>query len=413
MHLITRLTAVALAAALQACAAGPAIAPEPRLAAASAEQREPVTILLSIDGFHPDYLQRGLTPNLSRLAAQGVQAPMRPSFPTKTFPNHYAIVTGLHPDRNGIVANRFEDPTRPDEVFTMANLEPYWWDQAEPIWVTAEKAGIRTATMFWPGSNSKVRDTYPSDWQQFAQALPERNRVAAVVDWLRRPAATRPKLVTLYFDTVDTAGHRFGPQSPEANKAIGEADAQIGDLMRELDTLGQPANLIVVSDHGMAEVSADRTIDLLAAFPASDIRLAEDGPYASFHAQPGREAAVRAALAKPHPHMRCWEKGELPARLAYGRNPRVPPYICIADSGWTILGQPPKYPVKGGAHGYDNADPAMHSILVANGPAFRRGVTLPIADNVDVYALLRHLAGLPAATDVDARIEPLRAALAE
>ncbi|WP_033922216.1 alkaline phosphatase family protein [Sphingomonas sp. 37zxx] len=413
MHIIPRLAAVALAVALQACASGSAGAPEPMIAAAPAEQRDPVTILVSIDGFHPDYLKRGITPNMARLAAQGVQAPMRPSFPTKTFPNHYALVTGLHPDRNGIVANRFEDPARPGEVFTMASLEPYWWDQAEPIWVTAEKAGIRTATMFWPGSNSKVRETYPSDWQQFAQALPERNRVNAVVDWLRRPAATRPKLVTLYFDTVDTAGHRFGPQSPEVNAAIAEADSLIGFLLSELGALRQPANLILVSDHGMAEVSADRTIDLLAAFPASDIRLAEDGPYATFHAQPGREAAVVAALAKPHPHMRCMEKAALPARLAYGRNPRVPPYICIADSGWMILGQPPKYPIKGGAHGYDNADPAMNSILVASGPAFRRGVTLPIADNVDVYALLRRLAGLSAATDVDGRIEPLQGALAE
>lgn len=398
-----------LAMALSACAATTPSAP----GVAAADARAPVTILLSIDGFHPDYLKRGITPTLSRLAAEGVQAQMRPSFPTKTFPNHYALVTGLHPDRNGIVANRMEDPRREGEVFSMASIDPFWWDEAEPIWVTAEKAGIRTATMFWPGSNSAVRGTYPSDWQQFAQALPERNRVAAVVDWLRRPAATRPKLVTLYFDTVDTAGHRFGPASREVNAAIAAADAQVAHLLSELDALGQPANLILVSDHGMAEVSAERTIDLNAAFGADNIRLVEDGPYAAFAAQPGRDAAVRARLAGPHHHMRCTTRQELPARLAYGRNPRVPPYICIAESGWTILGQPPRYPVAGGAHGYDNADPAMRSIFVAGGPAFRRGVTLPIADNVDVYPLLRRLVGLPPARDVDGDAAALSGALVE
>lgn len=411
MRIASLLAAAMIAGLATACTTADRPAP-PASAAAPQEMREPVTVLISIDGFHPDYLQRGITPNLSALAQGGASGSLRPSFPTKTFPNHYALVTGLHPDRNGIVANRFEDARRPGEVFTMAITDAFWWDEAEPIWVAAEKAGIRTATMFWPGSNSPVRGTYPSDWQQFAQALPEGNRVDAVIDWLRRPAPTRPRLLTLYFDTVDTAGHRFGPEAPDTLKAIAQADAQIGRLRDELATLGQPANLIVTSDHGMAAVSADRTIDLYERVGRDDIRLVEDGPYASFHALPGRDTAVRAAIARPHPHMQCWPKEAIPARLAYGRNPRVPPYLCLAESGWTIIGQPPRHPIAGGAHGYDNQDPAMQAVFVANGPAFRAGARLPIADSVDVHALLRHLIGLPPLREADGRLEPLAPALA-
>ncbi|PCD02007.1 alkaline phosphatase family protein [Sphingomonas spermidinifaciens] len=401
MKLLSRLLALAGFAALQACMTPPVDAPATR---AVVEARAPITLLVSIDGFRPDYLDRGDTPVLSRLAAEGVRGSMQPSFPTKTFPNHYAIVTGLHPDRNGIVANKMEDASRPGELFTMATTDAFWWDEAEPIWVSAEKAGIRTATMFWPGSNVPIHGTFPSDWQQFAQALPEGNRVAAIVDWLRRPLATRPRLLTLYFDSVDTAGHRFGPDSPEVRAAMRGVDARLGDLLAELGAMGQPVNLIVGADHGMAPVDAARTIDFNAVFPAGSTRVIEDGPYAAFEAMPGQEAAVRAAIARPTPHMRCSDKADLPTRLAYGRNRRVPRFICIAESGWMILSKPPKAPVKGGAHGYDNTDPLMRAGFVASGPAFGRGTVE--GRNVDLYPLIRRLIGLPPAPGIDGSIAP-------
>jgi predicted AlkP superfamily pyrophosphatase or phosphodiesterase len=410
MKMLPRLLALGALAALQACMTPPVAAPSTH--AAPIEQRAPVTILVSIDGFRPDYLDRGDTPVLSRLAAEGVRGSMQPSFPTKTFPNHYALVTGLHPDRNGIVANRMEDARRPGETFTMASTDRFWWDEAEPLWITAEQAGIRSATMFWPGSNAPVHGRYPSDWQQFAQAMPESNRVAAIVDWLRRPAATRPAFLTLYFDTVDTAGHRFGPDSAEVRAAMRGVDARIGELMQELAALGQPVNLIVGADHGMAPIDASRTIDLNAYLPADAVNVVEDGPYAAFNALPGREQEVRTAITRPAPHMQCWEKGKLPGRLAYGRNPRVPAFICIAESGWMILSRPPAYPIKGGAHGYDNDDPLMRAGFVANGPAFRAGQRVE-GRNVDVYALVRRLIGLPGASNIDGRITPFEGALAE
>lgn len=249
--------------------------PAPMHRATQAAAKAPVTILVSIDGFRADYMTRGLTPHLSRLASDGATAVMRPSFPSKTFPNHWTLVTGVVPDRHGIVANSFSDPTRPDERFSMASDDPFWWNAAEPIWVTAERAGIPTATMFWPGSNVAwgghveanshhmvVGGTRPRDWAQYNGAITDRQRVDMIVDWLRRPAETRPHFLTLYFDEVDTAGHADGPDSPEVNAAIRAVDGAIGRLIAELAKLDQPANLVVVADHGMAAISSDRVVAL-------------------------------------------------------------------------------------------------------------------------------------------------------
>lgn len=381
------------------------------------DRRAPVTILISIDGFRPDYLTRGATPVLSGLAANGVGASMLPSFPSKTFPNHWTLVTGLRPDRTGIVGNTIErpaaDPTKPPETFTMQTDDASWWNDAEPIWVSAERAGIRTATMFWPGSNVAwgstqkgdhgipIGGTRPEDWQQFNQAVTGTQRVAAVIDWLRRPAVTRPRLVTLYFDTVDTAGHRFGPDSPEVTAAAADVDRSIGMLVDGLGQLGQPANLVIVADHGMAATSSDRVVALGSLADPADFHLEESGPYASLSATPGHEAALERALLRPHRHVRCWRKSDIPARFHFGADPRVQPYLCLAETGWLIERTPSTKPFAGGDHGYDNAVPEMRALFIAQGPAFAAGRTLAPFDNVDIAPLVRDLIGLPPGRALD------------
>lgn len=392
----------------------------------AAEVREPVVILVSIDGFRADYLGRGITPHLSALAASGISAAMRPSFPSKTFPNHWAIATGKVPDRNGIIANGFEDRAHPGEKFTMSSDEPYWWDEAEPIWVTAEKSGIRTATMFWPGSNvawggTLVTEphktisggTRPSDWQQFNGAVSPVQRVDAVIDWLRRPAAKRPKLVTLYFDQVDTAGHRYGPGDSQTDAAIADVDGDIGLLLAGLRELGQPANLIVVADHGMAAISSERTIALDAVADPSLYKLGDTGPFAGITPTEGNEQKLAAALLKPHEHMSCWRKQDIPARFHYGSNPRIAPYFCLAEIGWQIAAKPPEKASTGGTHGYDNAAPEMAALFIAAGPAFRPKGKLAPFDNVDIAPLLRDLLKLPPAADGDGNDAPFRGTLAK
>jgi predicted AlkP superfamily pyrophosphatase or phosphodiesterase len=420
MRWTTKLAAAALAALLTACSTTPTtvgrVVPFTTVVTYQgipAEQRAPITILVSIDGFKPDYLTRGVTPNLSRLAATGVTGPMRPSFPSKTFPNHWTIVTGLRPDRNGITANKMEDKARPDEVFTMSSDDPFWWNEATPIWVDAEKAGIRTGTMFWPGSNVAIGGekaskwpyeikggTRPSDWAQFNQVITEEARVLGVLDWVRRPAAIRPTFITTYFDTVDTAGHSFGPDDKRTTEAVAEVDKRIGQLIDGLAEMGQPANIVIVADHGMAATSTTRIVALDAVLAPGSYRVVENGPYATLEALPGQEAVVEKAFLGKHAHMECWRKGEIPQRFHYGRNPRIPPILCLAETGWEIKERAPTSQYSGGNHGFDNFAPEMTALFIANGPAFR-AATIPAFDNVDVYPLLRRLLGLPQASGKD------------
>ena len=372
----------------------------PTALAAREADRSPVTILVSIDGFRPDYLDRGLTPNLNRLASGGVRGELKPSFPTKTFPNHYALVTGLRPDRNGIVGNTMLDPRRPGRLFSLGNateaLDPFWWDEAEPIWVTAERAGVRTATMYWPGSEVAIHGVRPGDWWRFDQNVTGAQRVRGVLDWMRRPDATRPRFVTLYFDEVDTAGHRFGPDSAEVRAAVADVDARMGELVSGLAALRQPANIVVVSDHGMAPSDPLKVVDLATLIDLPSIIAVETGRYAAIEPAAGTDDRVFTALVGHHDHFDCWRKEALPARLHYGANPRVPAIVCLAEAGWTLLAGPPRHPVEGGDHGGDNDDPAMRAVFLAAGPAIRARGRVPMDDNVDVYPLLAHLIGVPA-----------------
>jgi predicted AlkP superfamily pyrophosphatase or phosphodiesterase len=379
---------------------------------AAAQQRQPVTILVSIDGFREDYLRRGVSPTLSQLAAGGVTAVMHPSFPTKTFPNHWTLVTGLRPDRHGIVGNRMESPER-KAPFTMATDDPWWWNGATPIWVDAEKAGMRTAVMFWPGANvaigemqgndgrKEAQGTRPSDWMQYHQAVTDVQRVNTVLDWLRRPPEIRPKFLTVYFDEVDTAGHDHGPDSTETTQSVARVDAAIRALLAGLKGLAQPANLVIVADHGMAATSSERTIALDKLVDPKLYHLVESGTFASLAPLPGMDAQVEKALLVPHEHMQCWRKADIPARFHYGSNPRIPPILCLAEPGWLVLASAPNKPGIGGNHGYDNMAPEMNSLFIATGPAFATAKVLPDFDNVEVYPLLRQLMGLPAATGVD------------
>jgi predicted AlkP superfamily pyrophosphatase or phosphodiesterase len=389
----------AMAALLHACTA-PSVAPATSPGTAR-EARTAVTILIGIDGFRADYLDRGVTPTLSRLAAEGAHGAMRPSFPVKTFPNFYTLVTGLRPDRHGIVANRFEDPARPGQRFTQASSEAWWWDQAEPIWVAAERAGIRSSILFWPGSSVAVHGVRPSDWRTFDMAVTSAERVDIVLDWLRRPARTRPRLVGVYFDTIDSAGHKLGPAARELDRPLAEIDAQIGRLVRQLALLGQPANLVIVADHGMGGSSPERRIRLDQMLPDGLYRVIEQGPYAAIEPAAGRDDELAAVLLKPHPHMQCWRRNAIPVRLHYGTNPRTPAFLCLPEMGWMIATSPPAPEASRGEHGWDPHAPEMRALFIAHGPSIARIGPLPTFDNVDVYPLLRRLTGLSPAQGID------------
>ena len=375
----------------------------------------PPVLLVSIDGFHPSYLDRGMTPHLSRIAAEGVRADgLRPSYPTLTFPNHFTLVTGMRPARHGIVHNTMRDPVL--GAFKSSNADnagdARWWNGAEPLWVTAERAGVRTATMFWPGSQAAIRGVRPTHWRPFDASFPNDARVDQVVAWLSA-RAPRVRFATLYFELLDQTGHAFGPHSPQVDRDIAAIDATIGRLLGELEAHDLRPNLVIVSDHGMAEVAPGHLVAIEDMVDPGDAEAIATGQVVGFAPRRGRERAAEAALLGRHAHYACWKRDAIPARWRYDANPRVPPILCQFDEGWAAIpradfARVPAHAL--GAHGFDPALPSMRGMFIASGPAFRRGVQLPVIDNVDVYPLLARLVGVPPLAG-DGTLEPFLPAL--
>lgn len=378
------------------------------IACASSPNRLPVAtpsplILISIDGFRADYLQRGLTPTLDQLIGESVRAEfLRPSFPSLTFPNHYTLVTGLRPDRNGVVANRMEDRRIRDQKFSTGNRDAIgnqsWWEEAVPLWRTAQRHGLISGTMFWPGSEAPVHGDHPDYWVRYDQKINAQQRVDTVLNWLDQPEKS-PTLLTLYFDDVDGYGHYYGPDSAEVGRAIGTVDTAIARLLKGLEQRGlrDTVNLVIVSDHGMTSTSPKRVVLLDDIIPADFAHIVSYGAVTGIVPTRENRKEVEARLLAPHEHMQCWRKADLPERFHYGKNRRVPPLLCLAAHGWVILDRPTLAAKKNfsyGEHGYDIDHPEMRAIFIANGPAFKRGVTVPGFDNVDVYPLLAHLLGV-------------------
>jgi len=398
---LVRVTVLAALLCTAGCATTPSTAPTPP---------EPHSVvLISIDGLPASALGRGDTPTLDRLAAEGVRAEwMTPSYPVLTFPNHFTLVTGLRPDRHGIIHNSMRD----DEVggFKVADkkagADARWW-QGEPIWNTAEKAGLRTAIWAWPGNAAPIDGRRPTRWVPYSPEIGSTERADQVAGWLTEPPATRPRLAALYFERVDNLGHDKGPDAPETHAAIREVDAAVGRIVQALDAHGLRAatDVVVVSDHGMAPVRPDQYIAIedMAAFEQAEA--VSTGQVIGFNPRAGYEAVAEQRLLGRHDHYQCWRKQDLPARWHYGAHPRVPAIVCQFDEGWNALPaeqlrRVPKERLNRGSHGYDNVLPSMRAVFVAAGPSFRRGATLPAFDNVDVYPLLAKLLGVaPARND--------------
>lgn len=376
-------------------------------------------LLVSLDGFRADYLDLGITPNLARLAREGARAQwMTPSYPSLTFPNHYSIVTGQVPDRHGIVHNTMRDPAlgsfKLSDRAAVGNGD--WWG-GEPIWVSAEKAGLRTGTMYWPGSEAAIDGVRPAHWRVYSDedALPLDARVDTVLGWLSGPDSARVHFATLYFEQIDKAAHDYGPDSPQAHVALRAVDHAMGRLLDGVAKRGARdlVDIVVVSDHGMATVLPGHAIAVEDMVSMQEATVVSIGQVIGIAPKAGFEARVERRLLGRHPHYACWRKDGLPQRWRYGAHPRVPPIVCQMDEGWDMIPRASlaRRPAHArGSHGYDPALPSMRALFVARGPSFRQGVTLAPFDNVDVYPLLARLVGIDALPN-DGEIAPLLPAL--
>ena len=372
---------------------------------------KPTVILISIDGFRYDYLDKYAPPNLQNLAATGVRAAaLLPSFPTLTFPNHYTMVTGLYPAHHGIVANEFYDPGF-DATFVYkdpAAMEGRWWG-GEPIWVTADKQGQKTASMFWVGAAAPIAGVRPDYWEPFDAKVSPAQRVDRILGWLDLPGAQRPTFLALYFDQVDHEGHDAGPDSPQVRHAVAEVDAAIGRLLDGLRQRGieNRVNLVVVSDHGMAATPPKQAIFIDDYIDLGRVRVVSGGQFFTLWPADGEKTDVIVTRLKKVPHAHVYRREKVPSRWHYTGNARIAPIMLLADEGWTITEHEyaKSHELKQGGHGYDNNLRSMQATFIAHGPAFKSGTTLPAFSNVDVYELMAYLLRLkPARNDGTLRV---------
>jgi predicted AlkP superfamily pyrophosphatase or phosphodiesterase len=325
-----------------------------------------------------------------------VRGTLIPSFPTKTFPNHYSIVTGLYPSEHGIVGNTFQDEQL--GTFKLSDhaqlVKAEWWG-GEPIWVTAQAQHRRTA-VDWPGGEAAIRGVRPTYWNVYDKEQSSETRVRRILSWLDLPERQRPTFLSLYFDVVDTAGHDFGPDSDEVKTAVGTVDDAMGVLLDGLEKRGiaDKVDIIIIADHGMAPVSKERVVLLDDYVDLETLDVVDWNPTLSFRIKDPNTEEVLSKLARV-PHLKVYPRNETPGRWHYRDNPRITPFVGIVDEGWSVsyhkwVEGHPKYP-GGGQHGFDNNLMSMRAVFIAHGPGFRSGVQLAPIENIDVYDLMAKL----------------------
>ncbi|HGY57431.1 MAG TPA: alkaline phosphatase family protein [Caldithrix abyssi] len=393
-----------------------------QLIATDQSEKRPYVILVSIDGFRWDYLDRDIAPNLQALAKEGVRAlTLQPAFPSITFPNHYTIVTGLYPQNHGLIDNVFRNPfnNKRYSMYKNETVRDDYWYGGEALWVTARKNGVKSASYFWVGSETNLPYKHPDYFKYYDGSVSHKSRVDEIVRWMQLPAGQRPRLLFLYFSDVDTWGHRGGPDSPELNRAVAKVDSAIGYLRSRLAQIGKTdsVNIIVVSDHGMTSTRGKKMIALEELFDID--RYPADGHDAVAHiyTQNARETRnLYKQIKKKEDGFRVYMREEMPPYWHFSKHPYIGNLVLVADLGNIIvktLDQKRKRESRKplGMHGYDNFSLDMHGLFVAAGPAFKQGYRTGTVQNVDVYPLICKILNLIPNQKTDGRLERVEAVL--
>ncbi len=377
------------------------------------EAKGKYVLMVSLDGFRWDYPDMYDTPFLDSLAKAGVSAKsLQPSYPSKTFPNHYTIATGLYPDHHGIVNNSFYDPeTKREYAILKRNaVKDGSFYGGEPMWVTAEKQGVKTATYFWVGSEAAVQGVMPSITKYYDASHTYGSRIDSVMNWLSKPYNERPGLVMLYFDEPDASGHKYGPVHAKTGKVVQRLDSLMGVLFQKSGNLNikDSLNIIITSDHGMAALSEKRQIILKNHIHDSLlVRIEGSNPVYNLEAKDGYLDLVYEKLSGIE-HLHVWKADEIPEKLHYGTNPRTLDINIVGEEGWSVFTEKPSG-YSAGTHGYMPQNHSMHAIFYAAGPSFLSDKEIDTFENVDLYNLVCFLLDLEPAKNDGAfeRIEPM------
>ncbi|XP_022626104.1 ectonucleotide pyrophosphatase/phosphodiesterase family member 5 [Seriola dumerili] len=355
----------------------------------------PKLLLVSFDGFRWDYVDRVPTPNFHSLMDEGVTVDqVENAYITKTFPNHYSLVTGLYAETHGIVANEMYDPAlnRSFSMETDSIYDSRWWEEAVPLWVTIQKAGGRSGAAMWPGSDVKIHGMFPSQFLQYNASVSFETRVERIVEWFSAPKEESVDFGVLYWEEPDESGHNLGPQSSLMDVVIAGIDEKLGFLINELKKAGlyEQVNLIVTSDHGMTQLFTDNIIELDEYVSRDLYTWVDKSPVVGILPKEGKLDEVYSKLVDANPNMVVYKKEEIPNHFHYQHNVRIMPIIVEAKEGWTVM-QNRTGPFMLGNHGYDNTLRSMQPVFVARGPAFRQNYVKTSMRSVDLYPLMCHI----------------------
>lgn len=367
-------------------------------------QEKPYVIMVSFDGFRHDYAERYNLPNFKKLISKGVAAEaLIPSFPSKTFPNHYTLVTGLYPGNHGLVDNEFYDPAQKKLYATKNRLmvEDSTFYGGTPLWQLTRQHGMKSASFYWVGSEAKILGSFPDYYRLYDARVKNEERVAQTINWLKLPEADRPHFISLYFSLVDHEAHTTGPTSIQTQKVLHTADSLLGMLMTKLETIKLPVNVIVVSDHGLYEMKREekifRYVSQLINIHDKSVVFANSGSQVHFYTE--NADSLYIVLKARERNFKVYKQHEFPERWHY-HHPRSGDVLIVADPGAYFLTAPRDLSSwegtgKFGEHGYDPASTKeVHGIFYAMGPNVRQGVRLKPFENIHVYPLVAKILGL-------------------
>ena len=378
-------------------------------------QGKPYVLLISIDGYRYDYTDLYNPPNLKKFIKKGIRAEgLIPVYPSNTFPNHYSIVTGLHPENHGIVSNSFWDTGR-QQLYRLGfpdSMKDGSWYGGEPLWVATTKEQMVSASYFWVGSEADIQGIHPTYWYPYNRSVPNRERIKQVLDWLRLPPETRPHLITLYFSEVDGTGHRFGPKSPQVKEKILTLDKDLGYLFDELEKIDLDVNTIVLSDHGMQQVGKGKTLYLTDYVELTqEVRVEGRGSHYLFYTSnyPLRDKIYKAL--KKVPQFSVYKREDVPPRYRYSKPPRIGELVLSVHSPYYMKLSRPFVGNKeksGGTHGYDPfRNKNMQGIFYAHGPQILNKGSIPPFQNIHVYPFIMEILGLKVKAQIDGKRDVL------
>ena len=368
------------------------------------------TVIISLDGNRWDYPEMYDMPFFDSLAAVGVKARMEPSFPASTFPNHYTMATGCVPDHNGLVNNSFRDPDTGKHYAmkdSATRFDPKYYLK-EPVWITFQRQGVKTGNIYWVGSDIAHEGEYPTYYRNWDERphWDFSRRCDEIVSLLSLPEDQRPRLVMGYFDEPDHTGHVYGPHTDEVRAMTHSMDSLMHELYLRLKKtpVGDRLNFIIVSDHGMTELSPKRFVSWAEALDQDWVEDIVGSSPTSIFVKEGYVDTVYDALSKI-PHLNVYRHGEMPSELNYGTSDRLGDIIVAPDLGWQFNSSPSS---NSASHGYSPKEADMQVAFRAVGPDFKVAYeAVPYAEgetaafkNIDLYPMLCHLAGVkPAPVD--------------